>query len=236
MTRLLRETLGFGISSPSLKALIRFSRSPTHNTMDSQPATQAPTTAPDPKWKRNAAYVKPDEQLGEGDTTLIKDFLPQSIGVDAFEKLKEEVQWQTMHHHGEHALVPRFPVSSSNAGGEVPRRVAVQGEILEDGWLVQPPIGDSFADRSFYRFPVYRHPADASPPLCAWTPTVEAIRDHVEKTLGHPVNHALIQLYRNSEDYISEHSDKTIDVVRGSNIVCHLPSPLLFLIKFPGEC
>jgi hypothetical protein len=33
------------------------------------------------------------------------------------------------------------------------------------------------------------------------------------------VNHALIQLYRSGADYISEHSDKTIDVVRGSRIV-----------------
>ena len=33
------------------------------------------------------------------------------------------------------------------------------------------------------------------------------------------MNHALIQYYRTGKDYISEHSDKTIDVVRGSNIV-----------------
>lgn len=33
------------------------------------------------------------------------------------------------------------------------------------------------------------------------------------------MNHVLIQLYRTGADYISEHSDKTIDVVRGSRIV-----------------
>lgn len=37
--------------------------------------------------------------------------------------------------------------------------------------------------------------------------------------VGHPVNHVLIQHYRTGADYISEHSDKTIDVVRGSKIV-----------------
>jgi alkylated DNA repair dioxygenase AlkB len=37
--------------------------------------------------------------------------------------------------------------------------------------------------------------------------------------LNHPVNHVLIQHYRSGADYISEHSDKTIDAVRGSNIV-----------------
>ena len=33
------------------------------------------------------------------------------------------------------------------------------------------------------------------------------------------MNHVLIQRYRTGADYISEHSDKTIDVVRGSKIV-----------------
>lgn len=37
--------------------------------------------------------------------------------------------------------------------------------------------------------------------------------------MGQAVNHVLIQLYRTGKDAISEHSDKTIDVVRGSNIV-----------------
>ncbi|CAG8670551.1 5137_t:CDS:1, partial [Acaulospora colombiana] len=60
---------------------------------------------------------------------------------------------------------------------------------------------------------------DESPPLLSWSPTAAKIRARVEEVLGHPINHALIQLYRSGNDYISEHSDKTIDVVRGSNIV-----------------
>ncbi|KII84875.1 hypothetical protein PLICRDRAFT_344774 [Plicaturopsis crispa FD-325 SS-3] len=68
-------------------------------------------------------------------------------------------------------------------------------------------------------FPLYRHPADESPPLLHWSPTVALIRDHVQRVLNHPVNHVLIQHYRSGADYISEHSDKTVDVVRGSNIV-----------------
>ena len=68
-------------------------------------------------------------------------------------------------------------------------------------------------------FPIYRHPADESPPLRPFSPTVSLIRDQVQKVLKHPVNHALIQYYRDGNDYISEHSDKTLDIVRGSNIV-----------------
>lgn len=37
--------------------------------------------------------------------------------------------------------------------------------------------------------------------------------------LKHPINHVLIQHYRDGNDYISEHSDKTLDIVRGSFIV-----------------
>ena len=36
---------------------------------------------------RPLPFTYQHEQLGEGDTTLIKDFLPESITVDAFEKL-----------------------------------------------------------------------------------------------------------------------------------------------------
>lgn len=84
----------------------------------------------------------------------------------------------------------------SHQGGDVPRLVVVQGEVGEDGSI-----------------PVYRHPADESPPLLPFSPTVSLIRAEVEKKLGHPVNHVLIQFYRDGTDYISEHSDKTLDIV-----------------------
>ncbi len=89
----------------------------------------------------------------------------------------------------------------SHQGGEVPRLVAVQGLVEADGSK-----------------PVYRHPADESPPLHPFTPAVDAVRAVVEKELGHPLNHVLIQLYRAGTDYISEHSDKTLDIVRDSFI------------------
>ncbi|CRK16323.1 hypothetical protein BN1723_017462, partial [Verticillium longisporum] len=90
----------------------------------------------------------------------------------------------------------------SHQGGEVPRKVAVQGLVAEDGSM-----------------PVYRHPADESPPLFPFTKTVLEIKAVVEEKLGHPLNHVLIQFYRDGNDYISEHSDKTLDIVKGSYIV-----------------
>ncbi|TLD14172.1 uncharacterized protein PgNI_02872 [Pyricularia grisea] len=90
----------------------------------------------------------------------------------------------------------------SHQGGEVPRLVCVQGAV-------------STSDASV---PLYRHPADEAPPLVPFSPTVLKIKEHVERHIGHELNHVLVQLYRSGQDYISEHSDKTLDVVRGSYI------------------
>ncbi|RMZ91939.1 hypothetical protein DV736_g839, partial [Chaetothyriales sp. CBS 134916] len=87
-------------------------------------------------------------------------------------------------------------------GGEVPRLVAVQGEATPDGDI-----------------PIYRHPADESPELLPFDETVQKIRTAAEEVVGHPLNHVLIQWYRSGEDSISEHSDKSLDIVRGSKIV-----------------
>ncbi|KAJ5288913.1 hypothetical protein N7478_001943 [Penicillium angulare] len=88
--------------------------------------------------------------------------------------------------------------------GQVPRLVAVQGHIQPDGSI-----------------PIYRHPADESPPLKKFTSAVDEVRSTVEEILGHPLNHVLIQLYRDGQDNISEHSDKTLDIVRGS-FICNV--------------
>ena len=86
--------------------------------------------------------------------------------------------------------------------GEVPRLVAVQGAITPDGDI-----------------PIYRHPADESPALLPFDETVLALKSEAENIVGHELNHVLIQWYRSGEDSISEHSDKTLDIVRGSSIV-----------------
>jgi nicotinamidase-related amidase/alkylated DNA repair dioxygenase AlkB len=90
----------------------------------------------------------------------------------------------------------------SHRGSFVPRLVALQGTKESDG--VEP---------------LYRHPADEQPPLLDWTPRIAKIRQEVESRIGHPLNHCLIQLYRNGRDWIGKHADKTLDVMRPSYIV-----------------
>ncbi|SLM36270.1 Oxoglutarate/iron-dependent dioxygenase [Lasallia pustulata] len=136
--------------------------------------------------KLRMPIMGPNDVIGEGDSLLVLDILPPSLNENAFGLLRTEVQWKSMHHRS----------------GDVPRLVAVQGKMDEDGST-----------------PIYRHPADESPPLSPFSPLMEKIRVQVQKSLNQPMNHALIQLYRNGEDNISEHSDKTLDIVRGSSIV-----------------
>ncbi|TVY21211.1 DNA oxidative demethylase [Lachnellula arida] len=128
----------------------------------------------------NGSDIHVPATICEGDTIVIKDLLNEELVEGVFERLRDEVRWQKMSH----------------LGGDVPRLVAVQGEVAEDGSI-----------------PIYRHPSDESPPLLPFSPTVSLIQARVEESLGHPVNHVLIQFYRDGMDYISEHSDKTLDIV-----------------------
>ncbi|KAI5359431.1 putative alkylated DNA repair protein alkB 3 [Septoria linicola] len=86
--------------------------------------------------------------------------------------------------------------------GQVPRLVCCQATIGADGST-----------------PLYRHPSDQTLPVEDWTSTVNTIRKAAENVARHSLNHALIQLYRDGNDFISEHSDKTLDIVPESNIV-----------------
>nr|POE56358.1 dna oxidative demethylase alkbh2 [Quercus suber] len=86
--------------------------------------------------------------------------------------------------------------------GEVPRLICCQGTVESDDTV-----------------PIYRHPSDQSIAVQDWSPWVNEVRKVAEQAVGHDLNHVLIQLYRSGSDYISEHSDKTLDIAHGSNIV-----------------
>lgn len=118
-----------------------------------------------------------------------------SIDGSTLEVLTAEVGWLKMSHRG----------------GEVPRLVATQGDVSSGA------AGDAAGGARIE--PLYRHPADDYPPVLPWTPTVARLRDEVVALVGHPFNHCLIQLYRDGKDWISAHSDKTLDVMSDSFIV-----------------
>ena len=126
-------------------------------------------------WQSRSATLGPNDSIGSGDSAIIYDVIGSPTIDDIFNRLKGEIDWQTMFHRG----------------GQVPRLVAAQGEAEKNGDI-----------------PIYRHPADESPPLSPFTPIVQEIRERITSVLKQSFNHALIQLYRDGEDNISEHSDK----------------------------
>jgi nicotinamidase-related amidase/alkylated DNA repair dioxygenase AlkB len=128
----------------------------------------------------------PGKEEESSKSSIKYDLLPPDRLDGLFNKLKEEVIWQRMHHQT----------------GEVPRLVCCQGTIDPDGSM-----------------PIYRHPSDETLALLPWTSTVDEIRQAAEAAAGHTLNHALIQLYRTGTDYISEHSDKTLDIAPDTFIV-----------------
>jgi hypothetical protein len=72
--------------------------------------TDAPSSVPSSMSSlRSSKVVVPvlgvGDQIGEGDTSLVENVLPQELADVAFENLRKEVAWNVMHHRG--ALPPR---------------------------------------------------------------------------------------------------------------------------------
>jgi len=86
-------------------------------------------------------------------------------------------------------------------GGPVPRLISVQ------------------CDKEIDKEPIYRHPVDEYPPQIMWTPIVHKLKDAISEKLKQPFNHCLVQWYKGGLNYISEHSDKTLDMLKDSNVV-----------------
>ncbi|KAL7572730.1 hypothetical protein ACA910_009000 [Epithemia clementina (nom. ined.)] len=182
------------------------------------------------------------------DSFLMEHALTEDQSASAFELVRKEIQWCEMYHKGgpvprqvaiqgdlkcfespmgtpvvDTAPTGQTSLSASPSGTNEPHSAigstkSISGQQDEN----QGPRVDPGAKRGSFATimiqPIYRHPADEQPALQEWTPTVRMLRDLVQGLTGQQINHALIQMYRNGDDYISEHADKTLDVVRGSTI------------------
>ena len=67
--------------------------------------------------------------------------------------------------------------------------------------------------------PLYRHPADSQPEIEQMSPLVKKICELLTVKCDEQFNHVLIQLYRDGNDYIGEHADKTLDIRKNTKIV-----------------
>ncbi|KAF2435653.1 Isochorismatase hydrolase [Tothia fuscella] len=157
---------------------------------------QQPASKKKVKSLANLPTLGPGDSIGERDAYIHYNLLPPSIRDEINDTIPLA---ETIFHAIYHEV--RWQ-KMYHASGEVPRLVAVQGAVGTDGSV-----------------PIYRHPSDQAPKLLTFSKHVDIVRRETEKVVGHPLNHVLIQLYRDGKDFISEHSDKTLDIVRGSSIV-----------------
>jgi alkylated DNA repair dioxygenase AlkB len=136
--------------------------------------------------------------IGAGDCQYCKSILTEEERPHMFHHVNAELNdlWGQMFHKG----------------GAVPRKIVIQYEKQGSG--------------TFEKFegmqPIYRHPVDVSPPVHEYTPLVEKIRNRVEDALEFDrgsLNHVLIQLYPDGESHISDHSDKTLDIMKGTPVI-----------------
>ncbi|KAF2706123.1 hypothetical protein K504DRAFT_386081 [Pleomassaria siparia CBS 279.74] len=182
-------------------ALSRSSKSDSKVPAAQPPKSPAKTPAEKGKTTKlpslaNFPILGPGDTIAEGDSRIIYDFFPQHLKhpTNRTEPLKDLIFGQL---YNEIQWQNMF-----HQTGQVPRLVCCQGEFGADGSM-----------------PVYRHPTDQALPLLKFSPKVRVIQRQAERLVGHPLNHVLIQLYRSGQDFISEHSDKTLDIVKGSSIV-----------------
>jgi alkylated DNA repair dioxygenase AlkB len=87
-------------------------------------------------------------------------------------------------------------------------RITMYGKTIDSPRLVRA-FGD---DGLQYRY------AGVARNTHAWTQVLRAVRDKVAAYVGHAFNYALVNLYRNGDDYIGWHADKVTDLVDGSAI------------------
>ncbi|KAI4624714.1 hypothetical protein J4E83_004390 [Alternaria metachromatica] len=160
--------------------------------------TKAATMGKPPKLQSLATFpvLGPGDHIAEGDSRIIHDFFPADFfhPSEPSKPLRDTIFTQLYNEVRWQKML--------HQQGEVPRLVCCQGAFGDDGSM-----------------PVYRHPSDQTLPLLRFSPKVHIIRKRAEALVGHPLNHVLIQLYRSGNDFISEHSDKTLDIAKGSSIV-----------------
>lgn len=131
------------------------------------------------------------EKLGSGDITLTENFLSQEDADNAFLVLNNggEIQYQQWYHMADKKF-NLLPLS----------RLKIAMADVNDSGLIP-----------HYRFPVNSQDQHGIFSFDT-SKTVKKIRDKLIEQTGIPFNHAVVLLYRNENDCIGFHKDKTLDL------------------------
>lgn len=178
------------------------------NSTQSLPTTATPQKNQKAKIRNALSKIQRRNRKAEADIMTTRQTDQPLLGVDKKEEsLSSSIQYDLLPPDRLDGLFHKLKEEVKwqkmhHQTGEVPRLVCCQGTIDSEGDM-----------------PIYRHPSDETIALLPWSKTVDEIRHAAEAIAGHELNHALIQLYRAGTDFISEHSDKTLDIRPGSFIV-----------------
>lgn len=161
---------------------------------------------------------------GSGDSYLIENVFPPEVADRAYKEAIAQIDFTSM----------------SNFNSLIPRLVAVEGEVLKDE-VIHEDVVYNIQKKPLYRYPtdVYTEAKHFSSITLELKSRLQAILDelHMEDSVKTNLNHALIQMYRDGHDYIGEHSDKTLDIKRGSLIVsCSLGASRTMYFKSKSVC
>jgi len=134
------------------------------------------------------------QAMGTGDTHLFVNFLSKEEADQAFLKLlpgpEAELEYQQWYH-----MPDKHPNKPLQKLRRIKRALANK---TSDGLT------------PYYRFPV--NDQNRFGIVTPMTPTIEAIRQRIEKHTGIAFNHCVILLYRDEDDCIGFHKDKTLDL------------------------
>lgn len=139
------------------------------------------------------------QSIGSGDTYLLPNFLTKKEANDAFEKISTEITFQQWYH------MPSY--KEDRALKPLSRIKCALAKVFDDGKVPH------------YRFPVNdqnRYPVVS---IDEKTPTLLTLLEKVIKETGIEYNHVVVLYYRDGNDAIGPHKDKTLDLDENAPIV-----------------
>jgi len=151
----------------------------------------------------NITYIDLSQRttgLGAGDTFVIPDFLNNDDATNAFNALVQEIPYQQWYHMASQnkSTSGLKPLSRTKCALALP---------TEDGLMPH------------YRFPVNDQQRYPVIPINEKTPTLYNILMKIQKTTGILYNHVVVLYYKDGNDAIGFHKDKTLDLEENSPII-----------------
>ncbi|CAF3457505.1 unnamed protein product [Rotaria sp. Silwood1] len=148
------------------------------------------------------AHCQP-KLLGEGDSWYKEQLFSPNASIEILKELDEQIVY-----------LPReqFKFKIFNTVNLLPRDKAFYGDVYSDG-----------------SYPLFRYESQKDiiyPEVKSWPPVLKRLRDMIFELTGQRCNHCVVNQYRDNNDHIGYHFDKTRDFVNDSNVL---------VLSFGGE-